>query len=286
MTKSTKNLLLPVWNTAEIKYNNHPCFPNHYRMLVVGESGGGKSVLVQRLLLTSLLDWDILYLYTPSVQQASYQVLIKSINAGLTPSQILGLYAKQNEIKDYNKAITYIANALKLIPTRKVIANDKPEEILNPEDLAKEAMKEWKSVGQMQRKDFDKPPKTIVVIDDAICSKQAAINRMFVYGRTYGINVVYLSQAFFATKKNETRTNVNVFILYRQSNTDARMVYTRVCKDNKTFDDFYKFAESCWQKDRGFVLIVSSATGPTKYIDGEELIKSITDVEKQLYPNI
>jgi hypothetical protein len=278
--------LLPVWNTAEIKYNNHKCFPNHYRMLVVGESGGGKSVLVQRLLLTNLLDWDILYLYTPSILQASYQVLIKSINAGLSTSQILGLYAKQNEIKDYDKAIHYLSKALKLVPTRKVIASNNPEEMLKPEDLAKQAMQEWKLIGTINKKthEHERPPKTIVVIDDAICGNQTAINKMFVYGRTYGINVVYLSQAFFATKKNETRTNVNVFILYRQSLTDTRMVYTRVCKDNKTFDDFYKFVDSCWKKERGFVLVVSSATGPTEYIDGEKLTKDIENVEKELYP--
>jgi hypothetical protein len=174
------------------------------------------------------------------------------------------------------------------VPTRKVIANKDPEKILNPEDLAKEAMEEWKTVGTNNNntKKNLTPPRTIVIIDDAICSKQNAINKMFVYGRTYGINVVYLSQAFFATKKNETRTNVNVFILYRQSLTDARMVYSRVCKEKTTFEEFYNFVDTCWKKPRGFVLIVSSATGSTKYIDGEEVVGKIEDIEKTLYPGI
>ena len=123
----------------------------------------------------------------------------------------------QKDIPDYNYAITCLKNKLKLIPTRRVIASKDPEKILNPEDLAKESMKEWRSIGDNSRKKALRPPKTIVIIDDAICSKQNAICKMFVYGRTYGINVIYLTQAFFATEKNKTRTNVNVFILYRQS---------------------------------------------------------------------
>lgn len=282
----TTRSILPVIDKEEIKYDNHSYFPNHYRMLVVGESGGGKTVLVNRLLLTSMLNWDILYLYTPSILQPSYQLLINAINAGLDTSQILGLYAEQKSIEDLNAAINYIASTLKLVPTRKVIANKDPEKILKPEDLASESMQEWRSVGDNSRQHSKhlKPPRTIVIIDDAICSKQNAINKMFVYGRTYGINVIYLSQAFFATKKNETRTNVNVFILYRQSLSDARMVYSRVCKENQTFDEFYKFVDSCWKKPRGFVLIVSSATEPTKYIDGEEVVSNIDKIEKQLYP--
>lgn len=278
--------VIPVIEKEQIKYDNHPYFPNHYRMLVVGESGGGKTVLINRLLITNMLDWDILYLYTPSILQASYQVLINAINAGLTASQIMGIYAEQENIDDFNKAINEMSKSLKLVPTRKVIANNDPEQIPNPEDMAKEAMMEWKSVGDNNKKKQLKAPKTIVIIDDAICSKQNAINKMFVYGRTYGINVIYLSQAFFATKKNETRTNVNVFILYRQSLSDTRMVYSRVCKDKRTFEEFYNFADQCWRKPRGFMLIVCSATEGTKYIDGEEVTKNIQDIENKLYPNI
>lgn len=275
--------ILPVLETETIKYNNHLYFPNHYRMLIVGESGNGKTVLLNRLLLTSMLDWDILYLYTPSILQPTYQVLINAVNSGLTSSHIMGIYAEQENITDYNQVIKLISESLKLVQTKKVIANSDPGNILNPEDLAKESMNEWKQLQCNSNKKRIKPPKTIVVIDDAICSKQNSINKMFVYGRTYGINVIYLSQAFFATKKNETRTNVNVFILYRQSLSDTKMVYSRVCKDKKTFDEFYSFVEKCWDKPRGFVLIVSSASEQTKYIDGTDVTKTIEVLERLLY---
>ena len=284
--------VLPVLNNETIKYNNHSYFPNHYRMLIVGESGNGKTVLLNRLLLTSMLDWDILYLYTPSILQPTYQVLINAINSGLTSSQIMGIYAEQENITDYNQVIKFISESLKLIQTRKVIANSDPGNIMNPEDLSKESMNEWKnleinSINSKKRKNSQfkplRPPKTIVVIDDAICSKQNSINKMFVYGRTYGINVNYLSQAFFATKKNETRTNVNVFILYRQSLSDTKMVYSRICKDEQTFEEFHNFVKKCWNQPRGFALIVNTATEPTKYIDGSDVTKTIEILERLLY---
>jgi hypothetical protein len=59
-----------------------------------------------------------------------------------------------------------------------------------------------------------------------------------------------------------------------------------VCKEKTTFEEFYNLVDSCWKKPRGFVLIVSSATEPTKYIDGEEVVGKIKDIEKTLYPGI
>ena len=94
---------MPVHTAIEsekIQYNNHELFPNHYRLLVVGQSGGGKTYLINRLLLTEMLTFDILYLYTPSIKQIEYQILIKGINSGLPMSYILGLYHKQNVFKN------------------------------------------------------------------------------------------------------------------------------------------------------------------------------------------
>ena len=253
-------------------------------MLVVGESGGGKTVLINRLLLTDLLTWDILFIYTPSILQASYQVLIKGYNKGLSSNHILGIYAEQERIEDYNAVIECIASSSGLTQTRKVIGEKDPSKIPKPEDLSKLAMEEWQSLPiNLNKKDVRKP-RSIVLIDDAICSNQNAINKMFVYGRTYGIQVIYLTQAFFATKKNETRTNVNVFLLFRQSLNDSRMVFSRVCKDNRTFEEFYEFADKCWKKDRGFILLTCSPVEGTKYIDGELLLQELVKKEQQLYP--
>jgi hypothetical protein len=275
--------IITVIEKDQIKYNNHSYFPNHYRMIIAGDSGSGKTVLLSKLLLTNMLDWDILYLFTPSILQSSYQVLIEGINAGLLPAHIYGIYAEQNNINNWKTAITSIANTLKLQQTRKVIANSDPEKIMKPEDLASESMKVWKSLGINRSKKNLKPPKTIVVVDDAICKKQNAINEMFVYGRTYGINIIYLAQSFFATSKQAARTNTNVFILYRQSLDDTRRIYSRVCKEKKKFEDFYDEVNTYWKKPRGFVLITYSPTEPTKYIDGEQVQKSIEEIEHTLY---
>lgn len=273
--------------SEKVKYNNHKFFPNHYRLLVVGESGGGKTYLINRLLLTEMLQFDILYLYTPSIKQIEYQLLIKAINAGLPTSYIFGLYANQKAFtksSDYDVAIDGLAKHKKLLQCKKVIGSDKPAEILNPENMEAAAMQEFKLLPiNSNKKDVGKP-RVIVLIDDAICSKQNAINQMFVYGRTYGINVIYLTQAFFAVNKNETRTNVNAFILYRQNQDECKRVFTRVNKDKRSFEEFYNLADNCWKKNRGFILITTDPEKGTIYTDGEEVNKEINKIEKELYP--
>jgi type IV secretory pathway VirB4 component len=83
--------IIPDWEASKIHYNNHELFPNHYRMLICGSSGDGKSVILQRLLLTKMLDFDIVFLNTPSIHQMEYKIMIEALNSGLTSSHIFGL---------------------------------------------------------------------------------------------------------------------------------------------------------------------------------------------------
>ena len=282
---------MPIHTAIEaekIKYNNHEFFPNHYRLLVVGPSGGGKTYLINRLLLTEMLQFDILYLYTPSIKQIEYQILINAINSGLPTSYIFGLYAKQDAFKsksDYDYAIESIAKQQNFLQCKKVIASDKPAEILEPENMEVEAINEFKSLPINSNKQKVKKPRVIVLIDDAVCSSQNAINKMFVYGRTYGINVIYLTQSFFAVDKNKTRTNANTFILYRQNQDDCKRVFTRVNKDKRSFEEFYDMANKCWEKNRGFILITADPDTGTVYRDGQEVIEEIDKFVEELYPS-
>ena len=60
------------------------------------------------------------------------------------------------------------------------------------------------------------------------------------------------------------------------------MIYTRVCKDKRTFEEFYAFADKCWSKERGFMLITCDPTKGTKYTDGEEVINKINTIANKL----
>lgn len=73
------NEIIPSWDKAETKCDNRSFFTNQYRFLICGSSGDGKTVTVNRLLLAKTLDYTIIFLYTPSLQQASYQIMISGM---------------------------------------------------------------------------------------------------------------------------------------------------------------------------------------------------------------
>ena len=51
------------------------------------------------------LDYDMLVLCSPSLQQPEYQIIIKAVNAKLNKQQVLNLFTYQKEIKDIDKAL-------------------------------------------------------------------------------------------------------------------------------------------------------------------------------------
>ena len=70
-------------------------FPKNFRMLIVGESGCGKTCLLMRLLLQpGLLNYDKLYVFAKSLYQTQYQVL----KAGLENRLPKGRYHKIIEL--------------------------------------------------------------------------------------------------------------------------------------------------------------------------------------------
>ena len=273
--------IIPDWEASKIKYNNHELFPNHYRMLICGSSGDGKSVILQRLLLTKMLDYDIVFLNTPSIHQMEYKIMTEALNSGLTASHIFGLYVKQKQIHDPIYAIQKLSNIINKKPTVKIVTSCDVESIPVPEELSKTARNEFQTINKNKTKNIN--PKTIVIIDDAICSSQKTINKLFTYGRTFSINVIYLTQDFFATGKRECRSNVNTWILFRQPLNDLRTIYSRMTI-KMTLDEFINFCNNCWNVKDNFVLITKTRGG-VNCIDGEEVTKEITQRQNILYPS-
>lgn len=280
---TTVKSIIPDWEQSKIQYANHELFPNHYRCLIVGTSGDGKSVILLRLLLSQMLDYDVIFLNTPSIHQMEYKILIEALNAGLSPGHIYGLYDKQQQIHDPIFAIKKMARELKCTPKVKVIASADVEKIPVPEELAETARREFALLKPTTTEAADLMPKTIVIIDDAICSSQKAINKLFTYARTCSINVVYLAQDFFATGKQQCRSNTNMWILFRQPVDQVRLIYSRVSKGEMSKEDFTEFCNKCWDKPRNFVLITKTDKG-VKYTDGEEVTGAINRRQAILYP--
>ena len=90
------------------------------RLLIIGPSNCGKSFLLLRLLLEGYLDYTNLYLYTPSLHQMEYQILVESLKNGLDKEQIMAVFQNQDSIenpidliKEIGERITDSATILK-----------------------------------------------------------------------------------------------------------------------------------------------------------------------------
>ena len=112
--------------------------------------------------------------------------------------------------------------------------------------------------------------KTLIIIDDAMALSQTKINNLFVYSRTYGMNVIYLIQDFFGSSKQSIRSNTNVILLFRVSNEDLLKIYGKMNDGTfVTYDKFHKFCEQCWNDKPNAVLMVTVRVGPTKFYNAK-----------------
>ncbi len=94
-----KQTFSPVWNKDAKIFNNADYLPSDLRMIICGPAGCGKTCLLQRMLLEDgILDYNKLYIYTPTINQIGYQILIKGFKNNLSKEMIRNVYTNQNEI--------------------------------------------------------------------------------------------------------------------------------------------------------------------------------------------
>ena len=74
-TKVDENNFIPVWNRDIDRFNHNPNIPESFRMLIVGPSNSGKTVLLNKILLTpNYLDYNnlIIFINYRSTRDANY----------------------------------------------------------------------------------------------------------------------------------------------------------------------------------------------------------------------
>jgi predicted ATP-binding protein involved in virulence len=111
----TKILDLSI-NNFYSKRNNNELLPNSIRACIIGKSGCGKTILLMNLLLQDYLDYKNLYIFSKSLHQPLYQILIEGLENRLSKQEILNCILKQKftiEPKTNNNPIkvSYFDNA-------------------------------------------------------------------------------------------------------------------------------------------------------------------------------
>lgn len=88
-------------NNIYTKRNNSKILPQSIRACIIGKSGCGKTNLLLNLLLNKFsnddyLDYDNLFIFSKSLHQPLYQILISGLENGLTKQQILDAILTQD----------------------------------------------------------------------------------------------------------------------------------------------------------------------------------------------
>jgi hypothetical protein len=226
----------PVWKSDKTLFENQG-LPDSMRLLIVGQSNCGKSFLLLRLLLEGHLDYTNLYLYTPSLHQMEYQILIESLKNGLDKEQIMAVFQSQDSIQNPIELIKEIG-----------------ERITDPVDIKVEAYDN--DANLPETKTFDKKKKNLLVLDDCAYDKQSNIHRYFTRGRHSNINCVYLSQSYFELPRRSIRNNSNCFIFFKLDPRDVANVWQdKASIDFPNIEDFKKLCNEAWKEKHGYLFI-------------------------------
>jgi len=225
-----------------VVFNHHPNIPNSFRMLIIGSSGCGKTVLLLRMLIEpNFIDYNNIIIYTSTSYQQEYQLIYHGFNNGMSKENIAAILLHQEDFKGipipilckkYAELAPKDENASKITVT----LISKTNELIPPDQL-------------------DKNKKHLIVFDDCITQKnQRMIGSYFNKGRHNNCNSIYLSQSYFDLDRM-IRLNTNILVLFKLNQRNKTDVYNSTVGTIMDRNDFNGFADSVWSKKYSYIVI-------------------------------
>jgi len=224
------NLSVP----SESNRNNNPLLQNSIRACIVGKSGCGKTNLLLNLLLNDYLDYDHLYIFSKSLHQPEYQVLIKGLENNL-PKEVIAELIKKKLTDDYyiEKIGQGIDNKNKIT----VECYDDSSSIPDPTEL-------------------NKDHKNLIIFDDIILEKQNKCEDYYTRGRHNNVDCFYISQNYTKLPRQTIRENSNLFMLFPEDNITLDYFHRDHCTDINKKEFKYLCNETwTWDKPYNFVTV-------------------------------
>ena len=97
----------PSWQNGKTIIENCDLLPRTVRGLLIGAGESGKTfVLFRMLLVDGFLDYDNLLIFSKSLNQNEYQVLIEGFKHGLSKTQIRQIFEFQDKLQDESEPLT------------------------------------------------------------------------------------------------------------------------------------------------------------------------------------
>lgn len=252
----------------DTKFNNNPSLNNCIAGVIAGMRNSGKTRLLLRLLLQEWedevtgetkrwLEYNRLYIFSPSIYQADYQLLIKGLKARLPTDAVLTLILNRNDLDE------------ELTPDDAVKAMVEYYEQKEPDDSWKSNIevfpyKDSNAIPSPQ--EVDRNYKNLFIFDDCYAEKkQSPISEYYIRGRHSNIQCFYIAQNYIKLERQTVRANANLLILFKQPMRDRQSIYSDlvsidedVLKPTCDFQTFKKFSNKVWDKQYEFMLIDKS----------------------------
>ena len=201
------------------------------RAIIVGKSGYGKSTLLNYLLLhPGMLDYDTLTVCGRSLHQPEYRVMKRAFEKGLSKNQVNELFKNQN----------------------KLAAGDDPEEFIDnyngPCKGGIDATFSDNVENIPDPSEHDPTRKNLLIFDDVMLGNQNKCEAYYTRGRHNNVDVFYIAQSYFRLPRQTVRENANLFILFKQDNTNLSHIYRDHCSfDAIPFEVFKGFCADVWR---------------------------------------
>ena len=238
--------------------NNTEYLPESIRGLLIGNSNCGKTNLLFKLLLEDWIDYDHLYIFSKSLYQKSYELLIYGMKQKLHPYQIELLFNESKncpqEIQNNPKKL--VDNFVKEMEATypdgswksgiEVYALSDPNLIPNPEHI-------------------NPKHKNLFIFDDCYLEDrkcQTRIQNFYSRGRHSNLQCFYISQDYHHLDRQTIRVNANFLILFKLPKKDLTHIYDDIVsfdedslKPNCDYQTFLEFAKRVWDKKYEFMVI-------------------------------
>lgn len=206
------------------------------------------------LLQPGFIDYNTLHVFSPSLFQDEYKLLLSGFKNKLTKADLILCLAGQKKlgVSDPEQLTEQYAEA---IPEK-----DKWHDV---------EVHGYTSVGEVpQPESLVKNRKHLLVFDDCMSGPQPALENFYTRGRHMNCNCIYLTQSWFELPRRTIRSNANLLLLFPLGQRDLKLIYNDVVGLDTELNKeaFLNFCKGVWSEPYQFVVIDRFNTDPLKRV--------------------
>ena len=273
----------PHWTRNTVIFNHDKGIPNNFRCIVVGSSGSGKTYRVFNMLLRpGYLDYDTLHIFSPTLYQDEYKLLIAGFRNKLNKEDIIQCFLNQDKVssdpevvaREYAKIMkeeekwhdikvyTYATSATGDISQEapSSVALNTSSVAPNTNTSASRNMNTRPLKLLPQPDELEKGRKHLIVFDDCMTGSQKQIENYFIRGRHNNCNVIYITQNWFELPNRTIRGNSNLILLFPSIPQDRlkkfyNEVVSPLCSTGFSQISFVNYCYEKWNENYNYVTI-------------------------------